>query len=246
MDKNHDLSPGAATDEPASPSMSLDAGEPPAPWDRDEADPPDPDQRRKDAFTGRRKRKFLKALTKTGCALDACRIVGISNRTAYNHYDSDPEFARLWRLALEMAGTDIELLAWERAVNGVEEEVIQYGKVVGTRLRRSDAMLRLLLQGSNRKKYGPRPGFSRKRLLKHERKRMEREMYAQMAAEQPSIEEVRDTILRRLDAIQRHAEPRKLAAGWIKDEDGNWIPPGWVRASEAGGRAEPGDVGDSV
>jgi hypothetical protein len=31
----------------------------------------------------------------------------------------------------------------------------------------------------------------------------------------------------------REKAGEKLASGWSQDEDGNWIPPGWVRKDEA-------------
>jgi len=51
----------------------------------------------------------------------------------------------------------------------------------------------------------------------------------------PRIEEVRESIRRKVEAIKRHSDREKLAAGWTKTEDGDWIPPGWVRAEGAPG-----------
>lgn len=42
-------------------------------------------------------------------------------------------------------------------------------------------------------------------------------------------EEAMASILEKIEAIERHEAPKKLAAGWVQDEAGNWIPPGWVR-----------------
>jgi hypothetical protein len=221
----------------------------PAPWQAEDygAGEEDEPRQRHDAFTLARRRVFLKALAKTGCMLDACRAVGVSRSTVYNLQDSDEEFCRHCRLALEMANVPVELAAWERGVTGIEEEVIRGGKVVGTRLKRSDSILRLLLQGSDPKKYGPRPGFTRKRLLKWERKQIERELRARMAANAPPIEQVREEILRRLDNMRRHQEPAKLAAGWTKARDGDLIPPGWTWSGDTGDEAidQHGPSGDS-
>jgi hypothetical protein len=46
---------------------------------------------------------------------------------------------------------------------------------------------------------------------------------------QRTFEEATRSILDKIEAIERHEEPKKLAQGWIRDEAGNWIPPGWVR-----------------
>lgn len=195
-------------------------------------------RQRHDAFDGRRKSGFLKALGKYGCVLDACRKVGVSHQTVYNHQAKDPEFARNCELALRMAAVPIELSAWERAVVGVEEEVIQYGKVVGTKLKRSDSVMRLLLQGADRKKYGPRPSFTRKQLMAHEREEIERQVRAELTR-LPNDEEVREALATRLAAFGARQSAERLAAGWVETEDGHLIPPGWVRA-------ESGNVGDST
>ena len=145
-----------------------------------------------------------------------------------------------------MARTPVELAAWERGVVRIEEEYVRGGQVF-TRIRRSDSILRLLLQGSNRKKYGPRPGFTRKRLRAWERKQMERDIRMEMLANQRSPASVTEGILRKVAAIERHRESERLAAGWTKTEDGHWIPPGWVRAE--GGDPPPDsppEKGDSV
>jgi hypothetical protein len=209
----------------------------PYPWDEPPPDAPDdpadPDaaRQRHDAFTEARKCAFLKALVKTGCILDACRLVGPSPRTVYRHQESDPRFLRHCQLALKMSGAPVELTAWERAVEGVEEEIAVGGKMVSRR-RYSENLLRLLLQGSNPKKYGPRPGFKRKRLLRHERKQMKREIEAELEAKRKLSErpvgDAIQSILTKIDAIERHEEPLKLAAGWTRSADGHWVPPGYA------------------
>lgn len=175
---------------------------------------------------------YLKALSRTGCILDACRLTSVSARTVYNHQQSDREFARNCRLAIELASAPIELTAYERAVIGVEEDVIRGGKVVAKRMKRSDYMLRVLLQGSDPKKYGPRPGFTRKRLLKHERKQIEREVEDRLYAKSPDIEQVRDEIITRVRNIRRHRDGKRLAEGWTELGCGVWVPPGWVWTGE--------------
>lgn len=220
----------------------------PAPWEESDNLPAAASGKRPrhDAFTLARRAAFLTHLAKTGCILDACRAVSVSSRTVYRLQESDGEFRRHCELALAMARTPVELAAWERGVVGVEEDYVRGGQVF-TRIRRSDSILRLLLQGSNRKKYGPRPGFTRKRLRAWERKQMERDIRDAMRAKEPSPEAVTQSILRKVAAIERHREGERLAAGWTKTEDGHWIPPGWVRA-EGGDPPphEPPEKGDSM
>jgi hypothetical protein len=219
----------------------------PLPWDLDPP-PGDPDapRQRHDAFTDARKSVLLRALVKTGCILDACRLTGVAPRTVYRHQERDPAFAENCRIAIRMSATPVEITAWQRAVEGVEQEFACGGQV-HVRRRYDSSLLRLLLQGSNPRKYGARPGFKRKHLLKHERKQIEREVRAEHQARLQArpIERVRASILRKLDAIERHGEPAKLAAGWTRSTDGDWIPPGfaWVGLPEDAERPREPDSG---
>ena len=102
-----DFTPGAATDEPASfPNFRT----------------------RHDGFGEERKLLFLTALRQGASVLHACALVGISNRTAYNHRRRDPGFAKAWRLSRGAHTLPLELVAFQRAVEGVEEQVYRHGK----------------------------------------------------------------------------------------------------------------------
>jgi hypothetical protein len=132
------------------------------PWSADIA-PADPDapRERHDAFNEVRRAKFLKALVKTGCIAEACRRTGTAPRTVYNHQQSDAAFLAYCTTAMRMAATPIEITAWGRAVDGVEETVVVGGRAV-TRTRYSEHLLRLLLQASDPKRFGRNPGFTPK------------------------------------------------------------------------------------
>lgn len=199
------------------------------PWHQGASDDP---PSRHDAFEGKRRRVFLDALAKSGCLRDAAKAAGVSPTTVYNHQARDAGFARHCRMALDMAGTDIELHAWERGVVGVEEEVIAYGKVVGTRIRRSDMILKLLLQGSKPKKYGARPGFTRKRLAKAYREEIEREVREEWRQiDKRAAAEGIDELARKLDVFYERLDRKKVEAGWVR-HGGAWIPPGWEWTGE--------------
>jgi hypothetical protein len=45
------------------------------------------------------------------------------------------------------------------------------------------------------------------------------------------LNEMIDVIAARVAEIEAELEQEKLAAGWVQDETGYWIPPGWVRAA---------------
>jgi hypothetical protein len=159
--------------------------------------------------------------------LAACDLVGISNRTAYNHRESDAGFARLWDLAVSRASTPIELLAWERAI-GVEEPVYAYGKFSHMRRRGSDTLLRKMLEAELPKKYG-RPRATRKGLIAAERKRIRKEIEDEMEAERQEmaargdVGEAARNIIRKIKILQdREKEQRRTWRAGIIDGS---IPP---------------------
>lgn len=204
------------------------------------ASPPDPPARRPrhDAFTETRKREFLEALLKEGSIADACRRAKVAPRTVYRHQEADPRFLEHCNTALRMCATPIELTAWQRAVEGVPETVV-IGNDILQRRRYSEGLLRMLLQGSNPGKYGPRPGFKRKTLLKHERKQMEREIRARIAEKTPSFDEAIEDLWDKLEPVVDRRNQQLIAEGWSKSPEGHMIPPGYapIPGSEAEARA---------
>ncbi len=174
---------------------------------------------RGDGFTPKKRRRFIAALAETGCVSDAARVAGISTTSVDRWRGRDAVFAAACETALHMASAHIETLAWERAVIGIEEPVWHYGKRVGTRLKRSDAIFRLLLIGSNRKKYGRMGAVGRKALAKAERKRIEREVRTAWEQENPELASIRTQFLDRLDE-------ERLRNGWTETPFG-LVPPGW-------------------
>ncbi|HEY0112172.1 MAG TPA: hypothetical protein VGB59_03360 [Allosphingosinicella sp.] len=140
---------------------------------------------RRDGFTPEKRKAFLAALAKYGTIADACRTARISTTSFYRLEKKDPHFRSLAEAARSMAGADIETLAWERGVTGIEEEVIHYGKVVGTRRKRSDAVFRMILQAAKPNKYGrmSRGGETRKQIEKRVRKALREEVEKEVRAE---------------------------------------------------------------
>ena len=59
-----------------------------------------------------------------------------------------------------------------------------------------------------------------------------------------SLDEVKDSILRKLGAIHRHDRAQKLEAGWSEDEEGRLIPPGWVRVASPPAEGPADEEGD--
>lgn len=154
---------------------------------------------RSDGFSEERKRLFLVALRMGKSVLAACALVGVSNRTAYNHRERDPGFARAWALARRIRCLPLELTAYERAI-GVEEPVYRYGRPSHTRLRYSDALLAKLLAAEQPKKYGRRAG------LGAERKRLDKRIGKCVAAETASLREAVAALQAEVEALRT---PRK-------------------------------------
>ena len=113
---------------------------------------------RGDGFDPERKALFVVALRHGHSVLGACRMVGVSNRTAYNHRRDDPAFAEAWALARKLHSAPLELEAYRRAVEGEEEPVYAYGRRVGPRRRQSDSLLARLLERERPELYGRSAG----------------------------------------------------------------------------------------
>lgn len=99
---------------------------------------------------------FLAALTLCPNVARACREAGVTRQAAYNHRNSDPDFARLWDEALEESTDELVGEAYRRAKDGVRKPVYQGGKKVGEVQEYSDTLAIFLLKCHRRKVYGDR------------------------------------------------------------------------------------------
>ena len=187
-----------------------------------------PLRHRFDGFTAEKRARFFKAFRKSGCVADAARCAGVSRNTVMRWRRKAPGFAEAMEAARGLAAVELEMIAWRRATIGVPERTYRNGELVSEKVRPSDAMLRLLLQGAKPGKYGRtgRGGETKKQIEKRLRKQID----AEMREASPGIEVAIKSVLGKIEAIERHDEPKKLAAGWTKTEDGHWVPPGWVKA----------------
>lgn len=98
---------------------------------------------RKERFNWRR--RFLRALKRTGSVTKACRYSGKTSAAAYKARQRLPVFARKWAEA-EAAYHDkladsLEAEAIRRGRDGVTKDVYHKGKIVGQEQRYSDALL---------------------------------------------------------------------------------------------------------
>lgn len=242
-----------------------DTPDPAAEWEAQLADvAEDPTPVRRNAFDAARKKTFLKALAKGATLNEAAKIACVGKSTIYEHQKEDPNFAAACLAARKVIAPVVELAAFDRAVTGVEEDVISYGKHVGTRVKRSDALLQTLLKGSNPDKYGSQAGTAkavavkalRKKWREKERKRLRKEIEAELEAEQEKahnlseeeIEEMRARILRRIQRLrEREYIPEQVAKGFTYYKEFDLlIPPGWtmVPTGQSGHSGHSGNVDD--
>ncbi len=129
-------------DTPSPANLPVPADQPEPPETRREK----PYRVRHDGWTAERQNIFIESLAKTRCVRDASRMAGISWNSAYRHRRRSKAFADRWDLALRRSETTIGEVTWQRAVEGVEEDVWYHGKVVGQRTKYANDLLRLLYQ----------------------------------------------------------------------------------------------------
>jgi hypothetical protein len=91
-------------------------------------------KRKPAGVTARRqwKAKFLQQLAECGNVRLAAEAACVGRATAYNHRESDKDFAAKWDEAMEDAADVLEAEARRRAAKGVDEPVIYEGKLCGT------------------------------------------------------------------------------------------------------------------
>ena len=164
------------------------------------SEPVKPLRARHDGFTPARQKKFFKALKKTGCIADACRAAGISRNTVRRHRGKWPAFDAKVEAALAIASVELDTIAWQRATEGAEEKVYRDGRLVMTRVKPSDGILRLLMQGANPKKYGRTGQMPKGPARKQLKKQADAEARARLRASLPDLTQA---ILKNLDAWDR-------------------------------------------
>ncbi len=109
----------------------------------------------------RKKRAYLEGLAMTPSFGEAARLAGISARTGWNYRsEASGRFSELLEVALQMGLRRAEDEGWRRGVEGWEEPVYQGGKLVGTKLVKSDTMLIFMLKAGKPEKYRERHEIS--------------------------------------------------------------------------------------
>jgi hypothetical protein len=198
---------------------------------------------RHDGFTAEKRARFLEEVERSGCIRDGCRAAGISKTTVERWRDKDAEFAAALALKLDLATVSLERFAFDRAVNGGEEKIYREGRLVSTKVKPSDAMLRMLLQGACPEKYG-RTGGERQASAAM-RRRWKDELRPEILKEFTggrTHDELVDDAFNKMERVldghcnERRAEGYREAPEDYPDEGGRMlIAPGWALVREGGG-----------
>lgn len=141
---------------------------------------------RSGGWDARKRGLFLRTLARTKRVDLACKAAGMSASAAYYLRGQSSRFAGAWEKALAGAPPpSVAEAAYERAVNGWDEPIIQGGQVVGHKRRYSDSLLRDLLRAERERDSGGRSGKGWRPMPR-------------------TLDEVRDSILGKLERIEQH------------------------------------------
>jgi len=176
---------------------------------------PVPRQRdRQDGWTPERQQGFIEALADTGSVKHAVARVGMSPEGAYmlRRAPGAESFAQAWLAALDHGIRQLEDIALDRAINGVEQPVYSYGKLIGTRTVYNDRLIMFMLRNRAIERFGPSTAYVSGRM----KKKIADEALAEHFAQMPSMDEVRASIKRKIDAIERHTLREEARKGIIR------------------------------
>jgi len=163
---------------------------------------------RHDGWTPERQQGFIDKLADYGNVRAAANAVGMTPESAYllRRHPEAKGFRKAWKAALVIGIAQIEDVAMDRALNGVEVPVYCYGKFLGMRRKHNDRLLMFMLRNRAPKRFaeGGARGLSAvdKPMLARLRKQWRKEWAAEQRAREPDIDEVRAEIQRKVEAIQ--------------------------------------------
>jgi hypothetical protein len=133
----------------------------------------------------------------------------------------DAAFAKECDAAIEMAGSHVEVLAWERGRDRDRGADLALRQAGGHTDQALDCIFRMLLMASNRKKFGRMGAVKRKEIELELRARIEMELRAEVEADvrkrllpgSPSDEEVREALTKALTAFRGARASRRRRIG---------------------------------
>ncbi len=184
--------------------MTTRSGELPSPDEPLLAFTPVPHSRpRRNSITAERQRAFIAHLAATGIVTQAALHIGASKEALYKlrQWPGAEEFNAAWDAAVDRGVARLEDCALARAIEGEERLVVSAGKLIGTERRHNESLVMFLLRHRRAHRYGSdiRPGHPL-----YERIRIE--VLADIAAREPSDEEILEELNAKIDAFRRNLE----------------------------------------
>jgi len=168
---------------------------------------------RHDGWTETRQRDFIEALADTGSVHAACREVNMSQGGAYylRRQPGAESFRAAWQAALDLGVQKIEDVAMDRALNGVDEPLYSYGKLVGTRKRYNDRLLMFMLRNRAPERFAEGKAKGMNAVGKMELARKKKQWRAEWEAEQRSVSpaELHESINRKIEEIRVRVEAQQ-------------------------------------
>jgi len=127
----------------------------PEPFEPPEFEPAHP-RPRFDGWTAERQVAFIEALAQSACVTEACRAVGMSDRSAYalRARTDAISFRNAWDAALDYGVRRLTDAALSRAINGVAVPVFFKGEQVGERRYFDERLAMFLLRYRDPLHYG--------------------------------------------------------------------------------------------
>ncbi|PNU02034.1 hypothetical protein A8V01_10840 [Novosphingobium guangzhouense] len=161
---------------------------------------------RRNSITPDRQRMFIAALAASGIVTQAARAIGASLEALYKlrQIKGAEGFSAAWDMAVDRGMLRLQDCALERAIVGEERPVASGGKVVATYTRHDTALMLFLLRQRMPERYAmPAAPDVRPGSALYERIRRE------IAAEGPSLEEIRASIDAKTAQLRRAVEARR-------------------------------------
>jgi hypothetical protein len=142
----------------------------------------------------------------------AARQIGFSTTALYRRRQSEPDFAARWAEVLKAGLERNDGLLIDSVPRALDPDVIAAAADGLPRPSIAEAIqiqrLYRTAAGGTRRGREPEPPA-------------------------PDAKAIFDRLSQRVEEIEQQKAAGKLASGWAQDEDGNWIPPGWVRKDAA-------------
>jgi hypothetical protein len=105
-------------------------------------------------WTDKKRSEFFAVLAGTANVSTAASAIGMSRTAAYVERARNPDFAKGWTQALDVALDELELAVLERATHGYNKDVFRQGIKTDTMRLYSDALAMFLLRAHRAHIYG--------------------------------------------------------------------------------------------